>query len=256
MISPLSALQGWKAKLKKNRFAGFLKWIPPPTSWSAWICLSCDFLTDGTMVNYHENIWKPPFERVLHWKWRFGRWFSFSVGCFLGSMLNFRGVSCIFVPSIWRKSKIESIPLIKLDQEWGLRRGWLQDFLATAPKFEIPIVTIDLVIFDFDSFHLFRSMILSHSFLGVGFKYLFMFNPIWGRFPDLTNIFQVGWNHQPVFIVLFFSFESGLQVLPSNLHSDARCEQLIQPNCFLLVSPYVFIRSLSYFLSFPYFHDV
>ena len=31
--------------------------------------------------------------------------------------------------------------------------------------------------------------------LGGGFKYAFVFILIWGRFP--SNIFQMGWNHQP-----------------------------------------------------------
>ena len=30
------------------------------------------------------------------------------------------------------------------------------------------------------------------------FKIFFIFIPIWGRFPFLTNIFQMGWNHQLV----------------------------------------------------------
>ena len=29
------------------------------------------------------------------------------------------------------------------------------------------------------------------------FQIFFMFTPIWGRFPNLTNIFQRCWNHQP-----------------------------------------------------------
>ena len=29
------------------------------------------------------------------------------------------------------------------------------------------------------------------------FQIFFIFTPIWGRFPFLTNIFQTGWNHQP-----------------------------------------------------------
>ena len=30
------------------------------------------------------------------------------------------------------------------------------------------------------------------NFLGGGFKYLFIFIPIWGRFSNLINIFQMG----------------------------------------------------------------
>ena len=33
--------------------------------------------------------------------------------------------------------------------------------------------------------------------LGGGFKY-FYFHPYLGKIPILTNIFQMGWNHQPV----------------------------------------------------------
>ena len=31
---------------------------------------------------------------------------------------------------------------------------------------------------------------------GGGFKY-FYFHPYLGKIPNLTNIFQMGWNHQP-----------------------------------------------------------
>ena len=35
-----------------------------------------------------------------------------------------------------------------------------------------------------------------NTFLGGGFKYFF-FHPYLGKIPNLTNIFQRGWNHQP-----------------------------------------------------------
>ena len=34
------------------------------------------------------------------------------------------------------------------------------------------------------------------------FERFFIFTPIWGRFPLMTNIFQRGWNHQPVIYYL------------------------------------------------------
>ena len=34
--------------------------------------------------------------------------------------------------------------------------------------------------------------------LGGGFKYIYFFHPYLGKIPNLTNIFQMGWNHQPV----------------------------------------------------------
>ena len=36
---------------------------------------------------------------------------------------------------------------------------------------------------------------ISHMKLGGGFKY-FLFSPYLGKIPILTNIFQMGWNHQ------------------------------------------------------------
>lgn len=71
-----------------------------------------------------------------------------------------------FVPSILSKSKIESMPLIKLDQEWGLTRGCLQDFLATAGnlKYQSNHRLGHSDIFYFDSFNFCRSIILSHCF--------------------------------------------------------------------------------------------
>ena len=40
----------------------------------------------------------------------------------------------------------------------------------------------------------------SHQFSRWWFQTFFIFTPTWGRFPFwLTNIFEMGWNHQPVF---------------------------------------------------------
>ena len=47
-------------------------------------------------------------------------------------------------------------------------------------------------------------------YIGGGFI-LLIFTPTWGRFPYLTNIFQRGWNHQPV--ILFQSFGTGIMKL-------------------------------------------
>ena len=41
---------------------------------------------------------------------------------------------------------------------------------------------------------------LVKCYLGGGFKCFLFFTPIWGRFQFLTNIFQMGWNHQLVII--------------------------------------------------------
>ena len=44
-------------------------------------------------------------------------------------------------------------------------------------------------------------------FLGGGFRYLFIFIPIWGNDPIwLYNIFQMGWNHQLVLCNVYFIF--------------------------------------------------
>ena len=42
-------------------------------------------------------------------------------------------------------------------------------------------------------------MIFVTDRLGGGFKN-FYFHPYLGKIPILTNIFQLGWNHQPVFV--------------------------------------------------------
>ena len=41
---------------------------------------------------------------------------------------------------------------------------------------------------------------ISQTHLGGGFKYFF-FHPYLGKIPILTNIFQMGWNHQPVILI-------------------------------------------------------
>ena len=53
------------------------------------------------------------------------------------------------------------------------------------PKSDIMEIGVDVLIF--------------HSSLKTRwwFQLFFIFIPIWGRFPFLTNIFQMAWNHQP-----------------------------------------------------------
>ena len=44
------------------------------------------------------------------------------------------------------------------------------------------------------------------SLLGGGFKYIFYVHPYLGKISNVTNIFQMGWNHQ---LVLFASTSYG-----------------------------------------------
>ena len=43
---------------------------------------------------------------------------------------------------------------------------------------------------------------------GGDFEY-FLFSALFGKVPILTNIFQMGWNHQPVMCLFFFRVEIG-----------------------------------------------
>ena len=40
-------------------------------------------------------------------------------------------------------------------------------------------------------------LVVHWTHLDGGFKYFFYFHPYLGKIPNLTNIFQMGWNHQP-----------------------------------------------------------
>ena len=44
-----------------------------------------------------------------------------------------------------------------------------------------------------------KNILLEDIFLDGGFKYL-LCSPLPGEDPILTNIFQMGWNHQPDFV--------------------------------------------------------
>ena len=65
--------------------------------------------------------------------------------------------------------------------------------------------------------------------LGGGFKYFFVFTPYLRKIPILTNIFQRGWNHQPVLIWI---------PLLSKWYKLSICFDLIVPKC-------VFLKSIS-----------
>ena len=49
--------------------------------------------------------------------------------------------------------------------------------------------------------HLLSTSRTPQYILGGGFKYIF-FHPYLGKISNLTNIFQMGWNHQPVYLHL------------------------------------------------------
>ena len=67
---------------------------------------------------------------------------------------------------------------------WCVDGGWRESILWVFPWFS------PWVLFSWWCFKL----------VG-GFKHFFCFYPCLGKIPILTNIFQVGWNHQPVKIV-------------------------------------------------------
>ena len=57
------------------------------------------------------------------------------------------------------------------------------------------------------------------------FQIFFIFNPIWGKWSDLTNIFQMGWNHHLAVCFLFLS--PFLQANPCEIHlavAAAQCQ--------------------------------
>ena len=58
-------------------------------------------LADETQGTYDSSMITPPKINMDTPKWRFGRWFSSSMGWFLGSMLIFRGVTGMMLLS-WK----------------------------------------------------------------------------------------------------------------------------------------------------------
>ena len=73
---------------------------------------------------------------------------------------------------------------------WGISLGFF---------FQPPDVCILMVVI-FSSFQkMFFLNLKLHDSLGGGFKY-FLFSPLFGEIRILANIFQMGWNHQPVLV--------------------------------------------------------
>ena len=71
--------------------------------------------------------------------------------------------------------------------------------------------------------------------LGGGFKAFFMFNPTWGNDPNLTDIFQVGWNHQQEIYFQGYTSVSGWVTYPNCLISSHThlCQwHTVGSNCF------------------------
>ena len=76
----------------------------------------------------------------------------------------------------------------------------------------------------------------SHQFFTGGFKYVWNFHPYLGKIPNLTNIFQRGWNHQQVYfdllkkVHLFFNHgKSSSLKSPPILHGICFCQMFVQP---------------------------
>ena len=51
--------------------------------------------------------------------------------------------------------------------------------------------------------------------LGGGFKCFFLFHPYLGKWSNLTNIFQMGWNHQ-----LVIMGEKSIEILVCGFHAE------------------------------------
>ena len=75
------------------------------------ICMIYIICNNNTIHISHMSLQMVPVYRCIYtaenWhgtqKWRFGRWVSFSIGWFLGSMLIFRGLLLDFQKSFWNK---------------------------------------------------------------------------------------------------------------------------------------------------------
>ena len=88
-------------------------------------------------------------------------------------------------------------------------------------------------------FHLF------HDQLGGGFNY-FLFHPYLGKWSNLTNIFQMSWNHQlvKVFIEFFFWHRRQVLVVASGLQKKTYGP----PECFLNVFFFFWMPAFSTFV--------
>ena len=66
--------------------------------------------------------------------------------------------------------------------------------------------------------------------LGGGFKYFFYFQPYLGKIPILTNIFQMGWNHEPTNWLTGWCWERSphdLQLLPNKPTAAGNTQRLM-----------------------------
>ena len=79
----------------------------------------------------------------------------------------------------------------------------------------------------------------SYRFSRWWFQIFFIFTPIWGRFSNLTNIFQMGWNHQPVFLVALLFGKLYSELLDEYRHdvkpNDVEREWTIASRCYIMV---------------------
>ena len=85
----------------------------------------------------------------------------------------------------------QNLPYQKLTEKNALKNGWWEDDpVKTTSKYMKRVIS--LMIF----FSRFIYLTTDQSPSRWWFQIFFVFTLIWGRFPILTNIFQMGWNHQ------------------------------------------------------------
>ena len=76
-----------------------------------------------------------------------------------------------------------------------------------------------------------------NTILGGGFKYVY-FHPYLGKIPILTNIFQMGWNHQLEYNQLFTCFDRTNSIIPwfVGTQKNLMTRSIVQRHRFLKVA--------------------
>ena len=81
-------------------------------------------------------------------------------------------------------------------ERWSLKIG-----RTTPPKNNLPTIHFQVRTVSSREGAWIETFNLERTFLGGGFNYsIFYFYPYLGRWSNLTNIYQMGWNHQLVFV--------------------------------------------------------
>ena len=151
------------------------------------------------------SIWHPPWNKHSPWKWMVGILLSFWDDLFSGAVLVSESLLILFYPRRPGLILYRNFGLTYFWSSFAVKTFWRcspcafskthaivfvpknNQYTAEAPRWFIP-KTCRMVFLTLDFWRCEKNWVVVSN--------IFYFHPYLGKWSNLTNIFQMGWNHQ------------------------------------------------------------